>query len=72
MSAPRPEDQPTHDALRGPLESWLNQKNQSLLEEVIATWQLAMERFQPDEALLERLRQALPAQAPAEPEPAAP
>ncbi|WP_257306383.1 hypothetical protein [Geothrix campi] len=68
MSAPRPEDQPTHDALRGPLESWLNQKNQSLLEEVIATWQLAMERFHPDEALLERLRQALPAPAPAETE----
>ncbi len=67
MSAPRPEDQPTHDALRGPLETWLNQKNQSLLEEVIATWQLAMERFHPDEALLERLRQALPAQAPTEP-----
>jgi hypothetical protein len=66
MSAPRPEDQPTHDALRGPLESWLNQKNQTLLEEVIATWQLAMERFHPDEALLERLRQALPAQAPTE------
>jgi hypothetical protein len=65
MSASRPEDQPTHEALRGPLESWLNQKNQSLLEEVIATWQLAMERFHPDEALLERLRQALPTQAPA-------
>ena len=49
MSAARPEDQPTHDALRGPLESWLNQKNQSLLEEVIATWQLAIERFHPDD-----------------------
>ena len=62
MSAPRPEDQPTLEALRGPLEAWLNQKNQSLLEEVIATWQLAIERFHPDEALLERLRQAVPAQ----------
>jgi hypothetical protein len=66
MSAARPEDQPIHDALRGPLEAWLNQKNQSLLEEVIATWQLAMERFHPDEALLERIRQALPAPAPVE------
>ncbi|WP_243304518.1 hypothetical protein [Geothrix oryzisoli] len=63
MSATRPEDQPTHEALRGPLEAWLNQKNQSLLEEVIATWQLAMERFHPDEALLDRLRQALPGPA---------
>jgi len=64
MSAPRPEDQPNHDALRGPLETWLNQKNQSLLEEVIATWQLAMDRFHPDEALLAKLREAAgPAQA---------
>lgn len=68
MSAARPEDQPIHDALRGPLETWLNQKNQSLLEEVIATWQLAMERFHPDETLLERIRQALPAPAPAQAE----
>lgn len=60
MSAHRPEDQPTHDALRGPLETWLNQKNQALLEEVIATWQLGMDRFHPDEALLAQLRQALP------------
>jgi len=66
MSAARPEDQPIHDALRGPLEAWLNQKNQSLLEEVVATWQLAMDRFHPDEALLERIRQALPTPAPAE------
>ena len=68
MSAARPEDQPIHDALRGPLEAWLNQKNQSLLEEVVATWQLAMDRFHPDEALLERIRQALPAPAPVETE----
>ena len=65
MSAARPED-PIHDALRGPLEAWLNQKNQTLLEEVIATWQLAMDRFRPDEALLDRIRQALPAAAPAQ------
>lgn len=68
MSAARPEDQPIHAALRGLVENWVNQKNQSLLEEVIATWQLAMDRFHPDEALIEKLRQAIPAQAPAETE----
>lgn len=68
MSAARPEDQPIHAALRGLVENWVNQKNQSLLEEVIATWQLAMDRFHPDDALLEKLRQAIPTQAPAETE----
>ncbi|HEX4845709.1 MAG TPA: hypothetical protein VFV26_05780, partial [Geothrix sp.] len=58
MSAPRPEDQPTHHTLRAPLETWLNQQNQALLEEVIATWQDAMGRFRPDAALLEQLCQA--------------
>ncbi|WP_243324641.1 hypothetical protein [Geothrix sp. SG200] len=66
MSAARPEDQPIHAALRGLVENWVNQKNQSLLEEVIATWQLAMDRFHPDDALIEKLRQAIPAQASAE------
>lgn len=68
MSAARPEDQPIHDTLRGLVENWVNQKNQSLLEEVIATWQLAMDRFHPDEALLEKLRQALPAPSPVDSE----
>ncbi|HJV37939.1 MAG TPA: hypothetical protein VJ528_03790 [Geothrix sp.] len=68
MSAARPEDQPIHAALRGLVENWVNQKNQSLLEEVIATWQLAMDRFHPDDALIEKLRQAIPAQASAETE----
>lgn len=68
MSAARPEDQPIHAALRGLVENWVNQKNQSLLEEVIATWQLAMDRFHPDDALIEKLRQAIPVQAPVETE----
>jgi hypothetical protein len=66
MSAPRPEDQSTPHALRAPLEAWLNQQNQTLLEEVIATWQDAMGRFRPDAALLEQLCQAAaPSPAPA-------
>jgi hypothetical protein len=66
MSAPRPEDQSTPHALRAPLEAWLNQQNQTLLEEVIATWQDAMGRFRPDAALLEQLCQAAaPSLAPA-------
>lgn len=60
MSDSRTADQPTHDALRGELETWLNQQNQALLEEVIATWQGAMARFRPDGALLDRLLRAVP------------
>ena len=37
MSDSRPVDQPQNDAFRARLEEWLNQQNQSLLEEVIAT-----------------------------------
>ena len=58
MSAPYPEDQPNQEALRRPLEAWLKQQNQALLEEVIATWQGAMDRFHPDEALLSQLQGA--------------
>ena len=60
MSDSRTADQPPHDALKSELETWLNQQNQALLEEVIATWQGAMSRFRPDEALLDRLRRAVP------------
>lgn len=59
MSDSRTADLPTHKALQGELETWLNQQNQALLEEVIATWQGAMSRFRPDEALLDRLRRAV-------------
>lgn len=44
------------DPLRAQLEVWLNQQNQTLLEEVMSTWQKALHRFQPDEPLLESLR----------------
>lgn len=66
MSAPRPEDQPTHDALRTELETWLNQQNQAMLEEVMATWQNAVARLRPDAGLLERLAgKVAPASPPA-------
>lgn len=58
MSDPRRADQPQSDALRTELEGWLNQQNQALLEEVMATWQEAVTRFRPDPALLARLRGA--------------
>lgn len=63
MSDPSPADQPPNDALRSELETWLNQQNQVLLEEVIATWQGAVTRFRPDEALLDRLRGAMPSRS---------
>lgn len=56
MSDARPVDQPPSDALRSELEAWLNQQNQALLEEVIATWELGVARFRPTPALLDRLR----------------
>lgn len=58
MSDPRPADPSQPDALRRQLETWLNQQNQTLLEEVMATWQGALARFQPDEALLGQMREA--------------
>lgn len=61
MSDPRPADQSQNDALRARLEAWLNQQNQSLLEEVMATWQKALGHFQPTEGFLAELRESLPA-----------
>jgi len=55
MSDSRPVDQPQIDALKTRLEAWLNQQNQTLLEEVMATWQNALGNFQPDETLLAQL-----------------
>ncbi|WP_291272178.1 hypothetical protein [Geothrix sp.] len=72
MSDPSPADQPPHDALRSELETWLNQQNQVLLEEVIATWQGAVARFRPDGALLDRLRGAIPPRPGFEAPPAGP
>lgn len=58
-SSPTGPSQP--DPLRARLEVWLNQQNQTLLEEVMSTWQKALHGFQPDESLLESLRDALAA-----------
>ncbi|GLH73915.1 hypothetical protein GETHLI_24170 [Geothrix limicola] len=71
MSDPRPADQPQNEALRTRLETWVNQHNQALLEEVMATWQSVLARFQPDDALLADLREAVPVPVSAV-EPAAP
>jgi hypothetical protein len=66
MSDSRPADQPQNPALRTRLEAWLNQQNQALLEEVMATWQVALDHFQPDAALLAQLQEAM-ADAPSGP-----
>ncbi|GEM_PF-368809 len=71
MSDSRPVDQPQNDALRAHLEAWLNKQNQTLLEEVLATWQTALGHFHPDEALLAQLLEAaavLSALAPSDPQ----
>ncbi|MBP1771722.1 MAG: hypothetical protein H6P99_885 [Holophagaceae bacterium] len=64
MSDPRPVDPPQDDALKARLEAWLNQKNQTLLEEVMATWQNALGHFHPDEVLLGQVREATSGAAP--------
>lgn len=58
MSASGNADQPQHQALRARLEAWVNQHNQTLLEEVMATWQSALGNFHPTEALLAELQEA--------------
>jgi hypothetical protein len=56
MSDPRHEEKSQNDALRFQLEAWLNLHNQTLLEEVMATWQGALAKFHLDEAFLSGLR----------------
>ena len=58
MSDSRPVDQPQHDALRAHLEAWLKQQNQTVLDEVMATWQNALGHFHPDEAILAQFLEA--------------
>jgi hypothetical protein len=58
MSDSRPVDQPQNQAFRTRLEEWLNQQNQLLLEEVVATWQGAIGHFRPSEALLAQFLEA--------------
>jgi len=65
MSESTPVDPSLNQALRVRLEAWLNQQNQALLEEVMATWQNMLERFHPDEALLGQIREAASVAPPA-------
>ncbi len=58
MSDSRTVDQPQNDAFRTRLEAWLNLQNQTLLEEVMATWQKSLGHFQPGDGLLQELREA--------------
>jgi hypothetical protein len=67
MSDPRPEEKSQNDALRFQLEAWLNLQNQTLLEEVMATWQGALAKFHPDEAFLNGLQGTLSPSGPAGP-----
>ena len=55
MSDSHPADLSQHDAFRWRLEAWLQEQHQTLLEEVMATWQGALDRFRPDEVLLTQL-----------------
>ncbi len=64
MREARPTDSTRPDPLRARLEAWLNEQNQALLEGVMATWQQSLQRFQPDELLLEGLRESLAQSAP--------
>jgi thioesterase domain-containing protein len=70
MSELRPVDQSQNAAFRARLEGWLNEQNQTLLEEVMATWQKALGRFHPDGALLAQLLEdaAVAAPAPSDPQ----
>lgn len=60
MSDPRPADPTNQDAFRATLESWLSQHHQTLLEEVMAAWQVGLERFAPDAELMAKLAEASP------------
>lgn len=53
-----PADQPQPEALRAVLEAWLSRHNHLLQKEVLAAWQGALERFQPDATLLAGLCEA--------------
>lgn len=55
--APTP-DPSQSDAVRTLLETWVNQRNHRLMEEVMGAWQHALDQFQPDPDLLTQLRVA--------------
>ena len=52
------------------LTDWVNERHQVLMEQVLFTWQEAMGRMKPDDALIARLLETIP--PPPEPPPAAP
>ena len=56
-----PTDPMDIDALRDALTAWIEGRKQVVLEELAATIQLSLDRLEPDEALLARLAEALPA-----------
>jgi hypothetical protein len=61
MSDARPAAPSSHDLLREQLEAWLHKRDQALLEEVMAIWQENLARSLPNEDLLTRLAEAIPA-----------
>lgn len=53
------------DALKQILLTWLHERHQALLEQVMMTWEEGLGRLQPDDALSEALMAAISAPAPA-------
>ena len=53
------------DALKQILLTWLHERHQALLEQVMMTWQEGLGRLQPDDALSQELLSAIPVAAPA-------
>lgn len=54
------------DALKQILLTWLHERHQALLEQVMMTWEEGLGRLQPDDALANELLAAVPAAAPAQ------
>ncbi|MBL0211494.1 MAG: hypothetical protein IPQ13_11390 [Holophagaceae bacterium] len=53
------------DALKQILLTWLHERHQALLEQVMMTWEEGLGRLQPDDALAKELLAAVPPAAPA-------
>lgn len=54
------------EALKKLLQDWINERHQSLLEQVMMTWEEGLSRLKPDDALAERLGEVLPSPLPEE------
>ena len=52
------------DPMKSVLQQWISQRHQTLIEKVMITWQEQMSGLEPDEALLQELKQSLPAPEP--------